>query len=141
MQQHDAAPERPGKAPGPATNTSGKTTTPQQAQIPTLGQRRARVQLKDPSAAYDLRGGGGTAGDTIHVSLAQSPSRYDLTTPATPRRAQHKHVPAEAAGQCSGLLPLHARNHSLVEGLEHANTALWHVQGTKHGVEPTPKEL
>ena len=68
MQQHDTAPERPGEAHAPATNTSEKTTTLQQTQIPTLGQRRARVKLKDPSAAYNLRGGGGIAGDMIHVS-------------------------------------------------------------------------
>ena len=68
MQQHDTAPELPDEVSVPASNTSGKTTTPQQAQIPTLGQRRARVKFKDPSAAYDLRGRGGIAGDMIHVS-------------------------------------------------------------------------
>ena len=142
MQQHDAAPERPDEAPAPATNTSEKTTTPQQTQIPTLLQRRTRVKLKDPSAAYDLRGRGGIAGDTIHVSDSPSPpSRYDLTTPATQRREQHKHVPAEAAGQCSGLLPLHARNNFLGEGHEHANMTLGPVQGTEHGAETTPNKL
>ena len=121
MQQHNTARERPDKAPAPATNRSEKPTTPQQAQILTLGQRRARGKFKDPSVMYDLRGRGGIAGDTI--------------------RAQYKHVPTEAEGQCSGLLPLYALNHSLREGHQHANTALGPVQGTEHGAEPTPKEL
>ena len=112
------------------------------SQIPTLRQRRARMKLKDSSAAYNLRGRGGTAGDMIHVSdLPSPPSQYDLTTPATHQRAQHKHVPAEATGQCSRLLPLHVRNHPLGEGHGHAHTALGLVQGTEHRAEPTPKEL
>jgi len=32
----------------------------------------------------------------------------NLSFLADDRQAQHKHVPAEPAGQCSGLLPLHA---------------------------------
>ena len=46
----------------PQTRQKKHNTTASRAMIPTLEQRRARVKLKDPSAAYDLRGRGGIAG-------------------------------------------------------------------------------